>query len=155
MPNQLFLDKLDRVIDAGQDMKVTLHTSVESQGVLVRIFAPLLVELLFFPFIFILLALHGLTRIYLLQMRKPHSGLAPESKIFRLLRLIRFLFPKKYREEWLGDLMEIVSAMEAEHQPKWLIYTIVFGHFCIVVYHASLFKLGEFFSPSDASKKRI
>ena len=41
--------------------------------------------------------------------------------------------------------MEIVSAMEDEHQPKWLIYTIVVGHFCIVVYHASLFKLGEFF----------
>jgi|GEM_PF-4211317 len=162
MPDQIFLDKLDRLINAGQDMKIALHTGVKSKGVVIRIFAPLLVELLFFPFISMLLMLHGLTTVYLLKVRELKSGKedssitgSRESKIFRLLRSIRFFFPKKYREEWLGDLMEIVSMMEAEHQPKWLIYTVVFGHFCIVVYHASLFKLGEFFSPADASKKRI
>ena len=52
MPNQIFLDKLDRLIDAGQDMKIALHTAVKGKGVVIRIFAPLLVELLFFSVYF-------------------------------------------------------------------------------------------------------
>lgn len=67
---------------------------------------------------------------------------------------LKFLFPKKYREEWLGDMNEILSAMKEAGQPNWWINLILILHFFTVIFHAAQFKLSEFFDTSTSKKRK-
>lgn len=78
------------------------------------------------------------------------SNDASRSTAFCMLMSMRFLFPKKYREEWIGDLIETVNILKAEGHPKWWIRLLVFSQVIIVIYHATVFKLGEYFSTGSA-----
>lgn len=62
------------------------------------------------------------------------------------LNSLKYILPKAYREEVIGDLMEIQQQMQKEGYSKWWTWAILLGNLCSVGYHMIMFKMKEMFS---------
>lgn len=72
-----------------------------------------------------------------------HSG-------FEKMLAFRFLLPKKHREEFTGDFLEIRNTMAKEGHSTWFIYLILFLHMINIIWASAKFKLDKIFcSKSD------
>lgn len=89
-----------------------------------------------------------------LKRRQDSIRRAWANKIFTILECLSFILPKKYREEALGDLMDIVSRMRSKKVHPIAMFFTIFLHFANVVYHLKNFKLSEFFGEPEAKKKK-
>ncbi|MCB0628880.1 MAG: hypothetical protein R2824_06115 [Saprospiraceae bacterium] len=66
---------------------------------------------------------------------------------------LRFLLPKAYREEFIGDLLEMEAILDKEGHPKWWVRCLMFAQVASVVWHASFFKLKEWFVKAETKKE--
>lgn len=58
---------------------------------------------------------------------------------------VGYLFSKEQREEWLGDLQEIIHEMHCESYPGWIINVICIGKTIILIVSALRIKITDFF----------
>lgn len=61
---------------------------------------------------------------------------------------LRFLIPKAYREEFIGDLIEMQVTLENEGHSKWWVFSLMVLQIANVIWHAAFFKLKELFPNS-------
>lgn len=58
---------------------------------------------------------------------------------------IGYLCSKERREEWLGDLYEVIYEMKTKNYPKWMINLICIGKTTILIVSAFEIKISDFF----------
>ncbi len=76
-----------------------------------------------------------------------------ESFLKKKLFSLRFLLPKKYREEIIGDLIEIKNGLKEEGHGKAWMLTILLGQFLSIAYSMLRFKVGEMYEPKKPESK--
>lgn len=88
-----------------------------------------------------------------MRLKVPEED--PPVKLIKPNKLasLRFLLPKAYREEFIGDLIEMELILKAEGHPKWWIKFIMALQIINVVWHAAFFKWKELFPRPE--KKEI
>lgn len=59
---------------------------------------------------------------------------------------IGYLCSKEQREEWLGDLQEIIHEMQAKKYPRWIINLICVGKTSILIFSVFEIKISDFFT---------
>lgn len=57
---------------------------------------------------------------------------------------IGYLCSKEEREEWLGDLYEVIREMHTKNYPKWTINLICVGKTAILIFSAFEIKISDF-----------
>ncbi len=59
---------------------------------------------------------------------------------------VGYLCSKEQREEWLGDLQEIILEMQTKSYPRWMINLICIGKTTILILSAFEIKISDFFT---------
>lgn len=57
---------------------------------------------------------------------------------------IGYLCSKEQREEWLGDLYEVIHEMQSKSYPRWMINLICMGKTVILIFSAFEIKISDF-----------
>jgi len=76
-----------------------------------------------------------------------------ENKVISLLSTFRFVIPKQYREELLGDIYEVYFELKKEGHNPFTIYTVLTLQILNVGWAAICFKYNEFFK-NDKKKEK-
>lgn len=71
-------------------------------------------------------------------------------RITRFVQNCRYLLPKKYREGFVGDLIEDLESMAAEGKSSRFMWRITFLNIIYVIYGAIRFKLDHIIEVQDS-----
>lgn len=74
--------------------------------------------------------------------------------VLSMLKALRFILPKRYRESFAGDLHEMYHALINEDVPTVLRWLILLGNISNVFWSAFRFRYDEYFGKESSTEKK-
>ena len=91
-------------------------------------------------------AIYGLRTASLAIENFSLNSYSNRPSMFKYLLSIKYVLPKKFREEFVGDIIEIYTEMTAAGYPKIWIYIILSLHLVTIIWAGFKMKFSEVFT---------